>query len=402
MSRFIYILFAVCLFCSGLTVQASTLSERQYRLLEKAQELVAEESYQEALAETQDAVDDWDPGLGLVLILQLRGQVYQLLDETEETLKSYERALSLEVLEGTRRSALAAAIAQLYLIDSQPEKAREVLVPALEAPAGEGLNHAAQAYVIVAISYQTQERWRDSLAWLVQAEAYATSIPENWLAMRAAAEFQISDFAAAEVTMKRLVERAPDKKNYWVQLAAAQQFQEKQAQQLATLEIAHQRGLIAGSSEELLMIQLQAAQDMPARAARNLEQRISELSSVEGNSEEENLDDERRLLSAYQRQARDLALAAETMVSNDSSSVNEAIQLAMMDGNCDLVQELSRSHVRKLEGLTMISVAQCSLNDRDTASAREWFQRASEKSDSAVIASQWLTYLSDLQKAGLR
>jgi len=401
MSRFIYILFAVCLFCSGLTVQASTLSERQYRLLEKAQELVAEESYQEALAETQDAVDDWDSGLGLVLILQLRGQVYQLLDQTEDTLKSYERALSLEVLEGTRRSALAAAIAQLYLIDSQPEKAREVLVPALEAPAGEGLNHAAQAYVIVAISYQIQERWRDSLPWLVQAEAYATSIPENWLAMRAAAEFQIRDFAAAEVTMKRLVERAPDKRNYWVQLAAAQQFQEKQAQQLVTLEIAHQRGLIAGSSEELLMIQLQGAQDMPARAARNLEQRISELSSVEGSSEE-GLDDERRLLSAYQRQARDLAAAAETMVSNDSSSVNEAIQLAMMDGDCDLVRELSRSHTRKLEGLTMISVAQCSLNGSDTASAREWFQRASEKSDSAVVASQWLTYLSDLQKAGLR
>ena len=401
MSRFVCILFAVCLFCLGLTVQASTLSERQYRLLEKAQELVAEESYQEALAETQDAVDDWDSGLGLVLILQLRGQVYQLLDQTEDTLKSYERALSLDVLEGTRRSALAAAIAQLYLIDSQPEKAREVLVPALEAPAGEGLNHAAQAYVIVAISYQIQERWRDSLPWLVQAEAYATSIPENWLAMRAAAEFQIRDFAAAEVTMKRLVERAPDKRNYWVQLAAAQQFQEKQAQQLATLEIAHQRGLIAGSSEELLMIQLQGAQDMPARAARNLEQRISELSSVEGSSEE-GLDDERRLLSAYQRQARDLAAAAETMVSNDSSSVNEAIQLAMMDGDCDLVRELSRSHARKLEGLTMISVAQCSLNDSDTASAREWFQRASEKSDSAVIASQWLTYLSDLQKAGLR
>ena len=377
------------------------MSERQYRLLEKAQELVAEESYQEALAETQDAVDDWDSGLGLVLILQLRGQVYQLLDQTEDTLKAYERALSLDVLEGTRRSALAAAIAQLYLIDSQPEKAREVLVPALEAPAGEGLNHAAQAYVIVAISYQIQERWRDSLPWLVQAEAYATSIPENWLAMRAAAEFQIRDFAAAEVTMKRLVERAPDKRNYWVQLAAAQQFQEKQAQQLATLEIAHQRGLIAGSSEELLMIQLQGAQDMPARAARNLEQRISELSSVEGSSEED-LDDERRLLSAYQRQARDLAAAAETMVSNDSSSVNEAIQLAMMDGDCDLVRELSRSHTRKLEGLTMISVAQCSLNGSDTASAREWFQRASEKSDSAVIASQWLTYLSDLQKAGLR
>ena len=281
MNRLVYSLICLVLLFPGLSTYASTLSERQYRLLEEAQELVAEESYQEALEETQDAADDWDAGLGLVLILQLRGQVYQMLDQPEKTLESYERALSLDVLEGTRRSALAAAVAQLYLIGSQPMKAMDILIPALQAPAGDGLNHAPQAYVIVAISYQTQERWRESLPWLVQAEAYATSIPENWLAMRAAAEFQTSDFAAAEVTMKRLVERAPDKRNYWVQLAAAQQFQDKQAEQLVSLEIAHQRGLLSGSSEELLMIQLQAAQDMPARAARNLERRIADQTSAD-------------------------------------------------------------------------------------------------------------------------
>jgi len=184
MNRLVYSLICLVLLFPGLSTYASTLSERQYRLLEEAQELVAEESYQEALEETQDAADDWDAGLGLVLILQLRGQVYQMLDQPEKTLESYERALSLDVLEGTRRSALAAAVAQLYLIGSQPMKARDILIPALQAPAGDGLNHAPQAYVIVAISYQTQERWRESLPWLVQAEAYATSIPENWLAMR--------------------------------------------------------------------------------------------------------------------------------------------------------------------------------------------------------------------------
>jgi len=397
MNRLVYSLICLVLLFPGLSTYASTLSERQYRLLEKAQELVAEESYQEALEETQDAADDWDAGLGLVLILQLRGQVYQMLDQPEKTLESYERALSLDVLEGTRRSALAAAVAQLYLIGSQPMKARDILIPALQAPAGDGLNHAPQAYVIVAISYQTQERWRESLPWLVQAEAYATSIPENWLAMRAAAEFQTSDFAAAEVTMKRLVERAPDKRNYWVQLAAAQQFQDKQAEQLVSLEIAHQRGLLSGSSEELLMIQLQTAQDMPARAARNLERRIADQTSADSD-----IANELRLLSAYQRQARDLAAAAKTMVSDDVASVNEAIQLAMMDGDCPLVKKLAEANVRRLEGVTMISVAQCELNDNDTAGAREWFQRAGEKADSAVIASQWLTYLSDLQKAGLR
>ena len=145
------------------------------------------------------------------------------------------------------------------------------------------------------------------------------------------------------------------------------------------------------------MIQLQAAQDMPARAARNLERRIADQTSADSD-----IANELRLLSAFQRQARDLAAAAKTMVSGDVASVNEAIQLAMMDGDCPLVKKLAGANVRRLEGVTMISVAQCELNDNDTAGAREWFQRAGEKADSAVIASQWLTYLSDLQKAGLR
>ena len=55
MNRLVYSLICLVLLFPGLSTYASTLSERQYRLLEKAQELVAEESYQEALEETQDA-----------------------------------------------------------------------------------------------------------------------------------------------------------------------------------------------------------------------------------------------------------------------------------------------------------------------------------------------------------
>jgi hypothetical protein len=335
-----------------------------------------------------------------------------MLDETDKALESYRKALDIGVLEGTRRSSLAMVIAQFYLVQERPSDARAVLIPALEAPAGEGLNHAAQAYILVAMSYQTEENWRASLPWIYQAEEFARDIPENWLLMRAAAEFQVADYPAAELTMKRLISHAPDKRNYWIQLAATQQFQEKQREQLATLELAHQRGLLDDSMEEMLMIQLQGAEGMPARAARNLQSRLER--STESHRERERDHDRPRrgqrdthsdevdLLVAYQRQSRDFSKAAQTMTKHKSGKVDDAIQLAEMDGNCKLAVDIADKHHRRIQGTSMLSAGRCALELQRTGDARVWFQRATKDAKSVNVATQWLTYLQQLTDAGLR
>ena len=426
--KWVLIFVGIAAFLGSSLVSANSLTERQFRQLEKAQELVAEEKYSEALEETDDAANEWEEGLGLVLILQLRGQTYQMLDETDKALESYRKALDIGVLEGTRRSSLAMVVAQFYLVQERPSDARAVLIPALEAPAGEGLNHAAQAYILVAMSYQTEENWRASLPWIYQAEEFARDIPENWLLMRAAAEFQVADYPAAELTMKRLISRAPDKRNYWIQLAATQQFQEKQREQLATLELAYQRGLLDDSKEEMLMIQLQGAEGMPARAARNLQSRLErsteshrerdrDSGSDTGKSGHRKGDhdhdrprrgqrdahsDEVDLLVAYQRQSRDFSMAAQTMTKHKSGKVDDAIQLAEMDGNCKLAVDIADKHYRRIQGASMLSAGRCALELQRTGDARVWFQRATKDAKSVNVATQWLTYLQQLTDAGLR
>ena len=133
--KWVLIFVGIAAFLGSSLVSANSLTERQFRQLEKAQELVAEEKYSEALEETDDAANEWEEGLGLVLILQLRGQTYQMLDETDKALESYRKALDIGVLEGTRRSSLAMVVAQFYLVQERPSDARAVLIPALEAPA---------------------------------------------------------------------------------------------------------------------------------------------------------------------------------------------------------------------------------------------------------------------------
>ena len=394
-------MFSIVLFTSH--ASAAELSERQYRVLEKIQSYLAEGQYTIAIEESQKAADDWEDGLGLVLILQARGQSHQMLDRPEAALREYERALAMRVLEGTRWSSLAARAAQLHLMNEQTEAARALLLPALESDPGDGLEHSPAAYILLAVSYQLDELWGASLEYIRLAEQVADrlsdSVPDNWLTMRAAAEFQLEDYAAAEVTMKRLVLRAPDNRNYWLQLAAAQQFLDKPAEQLATLELASQRGLLEQTPEQLLMIQLQASQGLPGRAARNL---VSVIEDAEASAIVPENTDVDALLVAYQRQARNFSQAAATLVDSDSQSAAEAVQLAMMDGDCELALQIADRHVRQLDGRAMLNAGQCALETGATEAARVWLQRSADEPETADVAGQWLTYLSSLREAGLR
>ncbi|MEK9766323.1 MAG: hypothetical protein VW274_07570, partial [Thalassolituus sp.] len=336
--------------------------------------------------------------LGLALILQLRGQVFQLMDKPEQATGEYQRALLLNVLSGTRRSALASQLAQLYLIENDSARARDVLIPALQAEPGEGLSHASAAYVLVAVSYQMDEQWQESLEWIRQANARAATPPVNWLTLQAAAEFQTQDFDAAERTMLSVVVREPDNRTYWIQLAAAQQLQNKQKAQLATLELAAKRGLLDGSAEERLMIQLQAIKGMPARAARNLAKIVESITPDANDADIE-------LLAALHHQARDYDKAADIRASlakqgNDSTGYSNAVQLAMMGGNCSKVLALAEENTGLLSGNALLNAGQCAMDKH--LDATRWFQRALQQKDTAVIARQWLNYIEALRNAGLR
>ena len=393
-----FVLAITVLLGSWMSFAADTLSERQYRLLESAQEQLTQGKYGDVIDSTKSASENWDSGLGLALILQLRGQAFQLTDLPDRAIEEYRRALSLNVLDGTRRSALAAQLAQLYLLGNDSARAREVLIPALQTDPGEGLSHASAAYVLVAVSYQIDEKWQESLEWIRQANAREVTPPVTWLTLQAAAEFQTKDFAAAERTMLTIVVREPDNRTYWIQLAAAQQFQNKQKAQLATLELAAQRGLLHGSGEERLMIQLQAIEGMPARAARNLAKVIESISS-------DATDADLELLAAFHQQARDYDKAADIRSNlakqgNDSAGYSNAVQLAMMSGNCSKVLTLAEENTGLLNGKALLNAGQCAMDEN--LDATRWFQRALQQKDTAVIARQWLNYIEALRNAGLR
>ena len=126
----------VCLsVCASFVFAAQpTLSERQYRVIESLQSDLADEQFKQVVQDSTEASEAWDDGLGLVLLLQIRGQAFQLLEDDEAAIKALARAYSLQQLNGTRQTQLAMQLGQLYLSTDQWSQTRELLSSALEQP----------------------------------------------------------------------------------------------------------------------------------------------------------------------------------------------------------------------------------------------------------------------------
>ena len=274
----------VCLsVCASFVFAAQpTLSERQYRVIESLQSDLADEQFKQVIQDSTEASEAWDDGLGLVLLLQIRGQAFQLLEDDEAAIKALARAYSLQQLNGTRQTQLAMQLGQLYLSTDQWSQTRELLSSALEQPLPPDENHPATAYVMLALAWQLDEkqtmRWSESIPLLEKALLLSADAPELWLTLLASAQYQVKDYAGAELTLKALIDRSSETtitqsvshKNYWLQLASIQQLQGKTKAQLATLELADKLDILDSKDEVLLLSQLQIMEGIPERAARRL------------------------------------------------------------------------------------------------------------------------------------
>jgi tetratricopeptide (TPR) repeat protein len=72
-------------------------------------------------------------------------------------------------------------------------------------------------------------------------------------------------------TLERLISMSPQKKQYWTQLAAVQNYLEREARALATLQLANQAGLLSDDREYRQLARLLFLREMPYQCARLVE-----------------------------------------------------------------------------------------------------------------------------------
>ena len=365
---------------------AATLTERQYRTLERLQNLLAESRTAEVIAATE-GIEAGSGDLGAALQLQIRAQALQMEERDALAAEDLRRALATEALPDDRAMAVAISLGQIETTLERYDAAREVLLPYATDDSFPDI-----ARVILAVTYLQQARWQDALPWISAATTAAEGkqIPEGWLAMRLSAEYQSTQYQAAAQTLQRLITYDPENQTYWMQLAGMYQLLNQPDRQLATLELAQTTGVPLDDNGRRVLASLMLQRGIPERAARQL----ASVNDSEGV----------RLRITALRAAREFGQAAIALeqlseTERNPAFLTDAARLQWMDGNCSEALRLAeRSLEQAEEGAMMILAGTCAKETGRYDQARILFQRALAMPDVSVSARRWLDYLASLGK----
>ena len=119
-----------------------------------------------------------------------------------------------------------------------------------------------------------QEKFKEALPPAKSAVELDPKPRESWVQMLVAIYSQLQDYPNVAATLQRLISISPHKKQYWTQLAAVQNLLEREANALATLQLAHTAGLLTEDREFRQLARLLFLRDMPYQCAKIVEKGI--------------------------------------------------------------------------------------------------------------------------------
>jgi tetratricopeptide (TPR) repeat protein len=160
--------------------------------------------------------------------------------------------------------------AQLYM---QQEKWKEGAA-ALEEWFKTAMNPNSAAYYLLAVAYYQQEQYAKALTPAKKAVELMDKPNESWLGMLSALYLQREQYKDALPVLQQLINVAPGKKTYWLQLSSIYGQMEDYPNALAVMQVAYNAGLVTEDTDLRRLADLLVFNSVPYRGAQVLEQAI--------------------------------------------------------------------------------------------------------------------------------
>jgi tetratricopeptide (TPR) repeat protein len=200
-------------------------------------------------------------------IHRFRGYIYVNKGMSEKAAAEFKLALAAQALDPAAEQVMIYSLAQIYTQLGQYDDALALMNRWFESE----VNPKPDAYYLKAMILVQQEKFA---AALEPARTAVESIPEpreSWLQLLVVIYGQQKDYANVAATLERLVSLSPAKQQYWLQLAAVQKHLEREADALATLQLAYEGGLLVEDKQLRQLARLLFLRQQPYECARVIE-----------------------------------------------------------------------------------------------------------------------------------
>jgi len=211
------------------------LTERTYKALSAAQELMEVDKFSEAESKLKALLTKVDTAsYEMAMVQQTLGYLYSSQENYGQASKLFEQALNTDALPEKASNNLRYNLAQLLLADEQYNKGIALLEQWLQA----AVSPPNSAHVLLASAYYRVKNYSKTIEQIRIAIKNDTSAKESWYQVLLSAHLELKQYKSAIKVLESLIPRYPYQKTYWSQLSALYLQQNKEFTGLAVKMLA--------------------------------------------------------------------------------------------------------------------------------------------------------------------
>lgn len=223
------------------------LTEKTYRSLSKAQELMEAEQYTQAGRQLNELLGQTDAGsYDRAVVQQTIGYLYSEQDQYDRAAEAFQQALDADALPEDVTHNLRYNLAQLLIADGQYSQG----IKLMEDWLANERQPENSVYVLLATAYYRVENYSKVVEHIRTAIQKDRDPKEDWYRLQLSAHMSLKQYKSAINVLETLITRYPHRKIYWDQLSALYLQQEKEFTSLAVRMLADRLDL--GDAETLV------------------------------------------------------------------------------------------------------------------------------------------------------
>jgi len=375
--------------------KAPPISPWLYKQLTKTEALISSQAYPQARKKLEKIIPELkDKSYEQALALRSLSSVYALENNYRKAAKSLEQCLATQALPEKQQQQALLNLGQLYMATEQYQKAVNTLQPWVR----KNPTHSnQQVSVLLANAYTQLKQYRKALPYIEQAIKQSKKPQESWFQLNLALHYELENYSAAAGILKKLIASYPDKKAYWLQLAATYQQLSRFKQALNIQDLAYKKGYLQTEAQILQLFNLYMYNKQPYQAANLLAKELGSQRVKENSAHWE-------LLASAWTNAKEYKQAIAAL--EKASALNNKGELYLQLARIHVEQELWHEAITAInkalkkgglkqtgEGEAYILLGMSLYETEQLSAAKSAFQKARKYQKTRKSANQWLNYV---------
>ncbi|MCZ6802673.1 MAG: hypothetical protein O7D86_01740 [Proteobacteria bacterium] len=270
-----FVFITISLFCCNYSVSAKEesylLQANTHSVLSEVHQDMEKFNHSEALKKlnklvSSDKLKDYD----YAVIYQIMGFAENGLGNFTNAAKYFIKALSFDALPKEVSHELYFSTAQLLIHIEKPKQGIKYLSKWF---ANES-QPKAEAHILAATAYYYLEDYKQLIIHVEKAIPLSKKPPLYWYELLLAGYYATKAFNNAAKILEQIINKYPEKTDYWLQLAGTYQRLEQEKKALAVYELAYSNELL--KKEDIIqLIRNYLYLEMPYKAAKILEKEMA-------------------------------------------------------------------------------------------------------------------------------